>query len=75
MSRSPPGEDPPAMVTRLQLPFFHLMGFMLKAVLAGVPALVLAVVLLMGIFWVAGQTVEHYVPWLVKMRIIVTFPN
>ena len=75
LAQSPPGEDPAAMVTRLQVPFFHLMGFLLKAVLAGVPALVLAVLLMMGIFWGAGQAVEHYVPWLVKMRIIVTFPN
>ena len=74
-AQSPPGQDPPAMVTQLQLPFFHLMGFFLKAVFAGIPALIIAVTLMMGIFWAVGQIVEHYAPWLVKMRIVISFPG
>jgi len=75
MSQTPPGEDPPATVTRLQLPFFHLAGFFLKAVVAAIPALIVAVAILMAVFWMTGQVVEHYLPWLVKMRIVVSFPG
>jgi hypothetical protein len=70
-----PGEGEPVTVTRLDLPFFHLMGFFIKAVFAAVPALIVGIVLAMGIFWVAAQAVEHYAPWLVKMRIVVSFPG
>ena len=70
-SQSPPGEDPPATVTRLQLPFFHMMGFFIKAVLAAIPALIL----LMLILWACGQIAQTYLPWLVKMKVLVTFPG
>jgi hypothetical protein len=69
-ARLAPGESPPATVTRMQLPFLHMMAFFLKAVLAAIPALLL----LMGILWALGQVAQTYVPWLVKMRILVTFP-
>ena len=66
-----PGEDPPATVTRLQLPFFHMMRFFIKAVLAAIPALIL----LMLILWAFGQAAQMYLPWLVKMKVLVTFPG
>ncbi|MCB1549506.1 MAG: hypothetical protein KDJ41_17015 [Hyphomicrobiaceae bacterium] len=59
------------VVTRFQVPFFHLMGFFLKCVLAGIPALILLGALLYG----AGEILQTYFPWLVKMRILVHFPG
>jgi hypothetical protein len=70
VQRLAPGESPPATVTRLQLPFLHMMGFFLKAVLASIPALLL----LMAILWGLGQLAQTYLPWLVKMRVLITFP-
>ena len=71
LAQSPPGEYPPATVTRLQLPFLHLVGFFLKAVLAAIPALIL----LMLILWGVGQIAKHFLPWLVQMKIDITFPR
>jgi hypothetical protein len=70
VQRLAPGESPPATVTRLELPFLHMMTFFLKAVLAAIPALLL----LMAILWGIGQLAQHYLPWLVKMRVLITFP-
>ena len=56
-------------VTALDIPFFRLMAFFLKAALAAIPALLLLGLLLFGI----GQLLQTYLPWLVKMRILVTF--
>ena len=67
----PPGEYPPATVARLDVPFLHLVVFCLKAVLAAIPALLL----LMLILWGVGQIAQMYLPWLVKMRILITFPG
>ncbi len=70
-SQSPPGEVPPATVTRLELPFLHLAGFFLKAVLAAIPALLL----LTAILWGGGQLAKTYFPSLVQMKIDITFPQ
>ena len=59
------------VVTRLDIPFFRLMRFMVKAVLAGIPALLL----LMGILWLAGQGIKTFAPSLLKAKIEITFPN
>ena len=66
------GDDPmPAAVTRFDVPFLRLVGFFLKAVIAAIPALVL----LGTILWFAGKGLEAYFPELVRMKILISFPN
>ena len=65
-------EEPvPAEVQRFNVPFLHMMGFFLKAVLAGVPALIL----LGAIIWGAGEILQQFFPWLIQMKIVVLFPE
>ncbi len=71
VSQSPPGDYPPATVMSLQLPFLHMVGFFLKAVIAAIPALLL----LTAILWGGGQIAKHFLPWLVQMKIDITFPR
>jgi hypothetical protein len=54
-------------VTRLRIPFVHLMLFFLKAVVAAIPALILLTVLL----WGMGQGLKAFVPGLRHFEIIV----
>lgn len=61
----------PATVTRFDVPFFQLMSFFLKAVFAAIPALIVLGVIL----WVMGQTLQTLYPDLVKMKILISFPN
>lgn len=61
----------PAVVQQLDLSFFHMMGFFIKAVLAAVPALIL----LGAIVWGAGEILQNFFPWLVKMKIVILFPD
>jgi hypothetical protein len=70
-SHLPPGEFAPATVARFQVPFFHLVGFFIKCAVAAIPALLL----LGGLFWVLGQAAKTYMPWLLKMQILITFPG
>lgn len=65
------GAPIPAEVTRLNIPFLHLVGFFLKAVLAAVPA----IILLGGLLWGIGHLLQTYFPWLVKMQIFIHFPS
>jgi hypothetical protein len=60
-----------ATVVRFDVPFFHLMAFFLKAVLAAIPALIL----LGALLWLAGDILRNLFPWLVKMQILIRFPN
>ncbi|MBU2581178.1 MAG: hypothetical protein KJ622_05640 [Alphaproteobacteria bacterium] len=60
-----------AEVQRFNLPFLHLMAFFLKAVLAGVPALIL----LGAIIWGAGEILQQFFPWLIQMKIVILFPE
>ncbi len=60
----------PGVVSRLDIPFFHLMGFFIKAVLAGIPALIL----LGALLWGASHVLQVYFPQLVKMQILILFP-
>ena len=46
-----PGDEPAVAVSRLRLPFFHLVGFFLKAVLAAIPALILLMVGIYGLLF------------------------
>jgi hypothetical protein len=58
-------------VTALEIPFRRLVTFFMKAVFAAIPA-----ILLLGIIlWVFGQFLSAYFPWLLKMKILITFPN
>lgn len=61
----------PAVVKRVDIPFLRLMAFFIKAVLAAVPALIL----LGGIVYLAGEILQTYFPWLIKMRIVILFPD
>ena len=69
--QSAPGEYPLTTVTRVRLPFLHMVGFFLKAVIAAIPALIL----LMLVLWGMGQFAKHFLPWLVQMKIDITFPR
>jgi hypothetical protein len=68
-----PGADGPvkAMVTRLQLPFLRLVFFFIKAAFAAIPALII----LTGMAWAAGHLLQLYFPELVKMQILIQFPE
>jgi hypothetical protein len=69
---SPPTDEPmPAAVVRFDVPFVHLAAFFLKAVIAAIPALILLGVLL----WLAGDLLQTFFPALVKMQILIRFPN
>lgn len=65
----PPGDGPSVTVTALDIPFFRLMAFFLKAVIAAIPALLLLGLILFAI----GQAAQAFLPWLVKMKVLVTF--
>lgn len=58
-------------VRRLDIPFLHLAGFFLKAVLAAIPALILLGLILWGV----GHVLQVYFPQLLKMQILIWFPN
>ena len=64
-------EPAPATVTRLDIPFLHLMLFFLKAVVAGIPALIL----LVAILWLFGELLTATFPELIKMQILIRMPN
>jgi hypothetical protein len=59
----------PATIKRFDVPFFHLMTFFLKAVVAAIPALIL----LTAILWILGQGLSTFFPELVKMKILIGF--
>lgn len=61
----------PASVRRFDVPFLHLVGFFLKAVIAAIPALILLTVIL----WFAGAALQALFPELVKMKILIGFQN
>ncbi len=65
------GAPLPAAVQRLEVPFFHLMAFFLKAVVAAIPALLL----LGAVLWGIGHVLQTFFPWLVKMQIFIHFPS
>lgn len=71
----PSGNYPPpvaaGVVTALEIPFGRLMLFFLKALFAAIPAIILLGILL----WGMGQVLTTYFPALLKMKILITFPN
>jgi hypothetical protein len=56
-------------VGAFDVPFMHLVRFFLKAVIAAIPAMLLLFVVL----WAIGQTAQKFMPWLVKLRIFITW--
>ena len=64
-------DPPPATVTRLDIPFLHLMVFFLKAVIAAIPALIL----LVAILWLFGEILTATFPELIKMQVLIRMPN
>ncbi|HVY42795.1 MAG TPA: hypothetical protein VG966_07165 [Hyphomicrobiaceae bacterium] len=58
-------------VSRLEIPFFHLMRFFIKAVFAAIPALIL----LSALLWLGGQGLSIFFPHLSKMQILIHFPK
>ena len=60
-----------AVVTAFKVPFLRLMLFMIKAVLAAIPALLLFGVILWGL----GHLLMAYYPWLVKVQILIHVPK
>lgn len=67
-----PAEEPyPATVRAIDVPFFKLVLFFVKAVFAAIPALIILAVLL----WLGGQALEAAFPELLKAKILITFPN
>ena len=61
----------PAIVTAIKVPFFRLMLFFLKAVIAAIPAIILFGVILWGL----GHLLMTYFPWLVKIQILIHVPK
>ncbi len=61
----------PASVRSIDLPFPDLVLFFLRAVVASIPALIL----LGAILWILGTALELIFPWLIKMKILISFPN
>jgi len=64
-------EPVPAVVKALDISFVKLAVFLMKAVLAGIPALLL----LTAILWLFGQALTAFFPQLIKMKILITFPG
>ena len=65
------GASSRAIVTGFKVPFFRLMIFYLKAVIAAVPALIL----LLAILWGLGHALMTFFPWLVKVQILIQVPK
>jgi hypothetical protein len=61
----------PASLRAIDVPFAQLTLFFLKAVIAAIPALIL----LGAIMWMLGNVLEMIFPWLIKMKILISFPN
>ena len=56
-------------VGAFDVPFMHMVRFFIKAVFAAIPALILLFVVLWGI----GQAAQKFMPWLVKLRVLITW--
>lgn len=62
---------PPATVTAFDVPFVNLMFFFLKAVLAGIPALLL----ICAFMWGVGHVLQTFFPALLKLKIMIYVPQ
>ena len=66
-----PPPVPSGVVTALEIPFGRLVTFFIKALFAAIPAIILLGIML----WGMGQVLTTYFPALLKMKILITFPN
>ena len=64
-------ESETVSVRYLDIPFFHLMLFFIKAVFAAIPALIILGAILYGM----GQVLKAYFPWLIQAEILLRIPN
>jgi hypothetical protein len=62
---------PPATVTAFDVPFWRLSLFLVKVVLAGIPALLVLGAILYGL----GQALQTFFPALVKLKILISIPH
>lgn len=62
---------PAATVTNFDVPFTKLMLFLIKVVLAGIPA----IILLTAILWGFGAVMKSVFPWLVHTQITISVPR
>lgn len=62
---------PPATVTAFDVPFWKLSLFLVKVVVAGIPALLLLGAILYGL----GQALQTFFPALVKLKILISIPH
>jgi hypothetical protein len=60
-----PAPAPGSTVTDIDMPFFRLTAFFIKAVFAAIPALIMLTALL----WLFGQGLQSFFPQLLKMKI------
>lgn len=58
-------------VSYLQIPFLHLMLFFIKAVFAAIPALILLVI----VAYLIGETLQSYIPWMRQFEIVIRPPS
>lgn len=58
-------------VTRIEVPFLHLVRFFVKAVLAAIPALILLTLLLFA----GGKVLQNFFPGLRLFEIVIKTPN
>jgi hypothetical protein len=70
-SSASPEDLVPAAVKRLEVPFWRLMLFFLKAVLAAIPA----IILLGAVLWGLGFALKTFFPWLVQAEFIIRLPR
>jgi hypothetical protein len=59
------------VVTAFEIPFPRLVVFFIKAAFAAMPAILMLTVLL----WLLGRCLTIFAPELVKMQILIRFPN
>lgn len=69
-SSEEPGGAPAATVTDFDVPFMRMVVILLKWTVAAIPAMILLGLIMFAI----GQIAQKFLPWLVKMRIVVSFP-
>ena len=64
-------EPEPVAVSRLEIPFLHLMLFFIKAVFAAIPALILLVI----VAYLIGETLQSFIPWMRQFEIVIRPPT
>jgi hypothetical protein len=71
MADAPGGRGSGVTVSALDIPFGRLVSFFIKAAFAAIPGLLV----LAGLIFGAGKLLALFFPTLVKMQILIHFPN